>query len=281
MGGRLDSTNVIHPRLSLITRIGMDHTAFLGDTLPAIAREKAGIIKRKVPVVISQRQEEVVPVFQETAQRLDSPIYFAEDTYRAIWQRPGILQITKNEKVLLEEQSTDIWAHYYADNIPGILKVVELLNDLRYNISLEAISKGIAGVCRETGLKGRWQVLQEQPLLVADVSHNPDGMPHLMKQVSSTPHERLFMVLGMVADKDVSSTLALLPKEAFYYFCRADIPRAMAAETLAEKAQAFGLQGLIMPDVNQALKHAKEQATAQDLILVTGSTFVVAEIDEL
>ncbi|AHM58835.1 bifunctional folylpolyglutamate synthase/dihydrofolate synthase [Flammeovirgaceae bacterium 311] len=281
MGGRLDSTNVITPLVSLITRIGLDHTAFLGNTLPAIAAEKAGIIKPKVPVVISQRQPQVVEVFEETARKQHSPIFFAEDTYSASWRSAGVLQILKDNQPWLPAQPTDLKAQYYAANIPGILKVVELLGRQRYQITEEAIAAGISGVCRVTGLKGRWQVLGEHPLVVADVSHNPDGMLHLMQQVEQIRHQRLFILLGMVADKDVSSTLELLPKEAFYFYCRADIPRAMSAEALSEIAQQHGLQGIVIPDVNQALKQARHLASADDIVMITGSTFVVAEINEL
>lgn len=281
MGGRLDSTNIIHPLLSLITRIGMDHTAFLGETLPAIAGEKAGIIKHKVPVVISQHQPEVAQVFNDTSRKMQAPIFYAEDTYSVRWEDAGILNIFKDGNPWLKNQPTDLRATYYAANLPGVLKAVELLQQHRYVITKDAIAAGIAGVCGLTGLKGRWQQLQEQPLVVADVSHNPDGMQHMLQQVAQTPHEKLYIILGMVADKDVSSTLSLLPKDAFYYFCRAAIPRALAAEQLAEKARALGLVGAIEPDVNTALRLARRQANGKDLILITGSTFVVAEIDEL
>lgn len=281
MGGRLDSTNVINPLVSLITRIGKDHMAFLGETLPAIAGEKAGIIKSKVPVVISQRQPAVAFVFEESAHRLQAPIYFAEDTYSTVWQETGVLQIYRNNQLWLDQQPTDLQATYYAANLPGVLQVTELLNQFRYIISQQAVATGIASVCKLTGLKGRWQKLYHKPLVVADVSHNPDGMEHLMQQVINTNHQNLFIILGMVADKDVDSTLALLPQQAFFYFCRADIPRAMPADTLAEKALRYGLQGIIVDDVNNALKQARQRANEDDLILITGSTFVVAEIDEL
>lgn len=282
MGGRLDSTNIVHPLVSLITRIGMDHTAFLGDTLPAIAGEKAGIIKPQVPVVISQLQPEVASVFVEAAKKQGAPLYFAEESYTASWESSGHLRIMKEGKLWLEQQPTDLKAGYYASNIPGVLKVIELLGQhQRYTIPKNAIVQGLEQVCRLTGLKGRWQVLQQQPLVVADVSHNPDGMPHLMQQVKAILKGQLHIILGMVADKDVSTTLALLPNDAFYYFCRANIPRAMDAEVLAEKAQAIGLEGVVVSDVNQALKQARSLAELEDMILITGSTFVVAELDEL
>ena len=281
MGGRLDSTNIVHPLVSLITRIGKDHMAFLGDTLPAIAGEKAGIIKTNVPVVISQRQPEVAFVFEETAARQNATLYFAEDFYQAVWQEAGLLQIKHQGELWLDQQTTDLQAKYYAANLPGVLQVIQLLIQQTYHISKEAIALGIAGVCKLTGLKGRWQVLHQQPLVVADVSHNSDGMEHLMLRIAQTPHQKLFIILGVVADKDVDSTLELLPRQAFYYFCRANSPRAMQADTLAEKAQKYGLHGLVLPQVNEALQHAREQAEQDDLILITGSTFVVAEIDEL
>ncbi|EMR02885.1 bifunctional folylpolyglutamate synthase/dihydrofolate synthase [Cesiribacter andamanensis] len=281
MGGRLDSTNVIHPLVSLITRIGLDHVAFLGDTLPLIAREKAGIIKPQVPVVISQRQPAVEGVFLETARQQNAPLVFAEEHYHAHWQPSGLLHITQQDSPWLAAQPTDLKAHYYAANLPGVLAVIDQLNQLNYVIPKEAVAEGIASVCQKTGLKGRWQVLDQHPLTVADVSHNPDGMEHLMLQVANTPHQQLHIVLGMVADKDVSNTLSALPKGAFYYFCQADIPRALAAAALAEKAQEYQLKGVVVAEVNEALALARRKAAADDMILVTGSTFVVADLENL
>jgi dihydrofolate synthase / folylpolyglutamate synthase len=281
MGGRLDSTNVITPLVSLITRIGLDHVAFLGDTLPLIAREKAGIIKAGVPVVISQRQPSVADVFIETAARQQAPLTFAEDIYSAGWKETGLLTISRKGQPWLSEQATDLKAAYYAANLPGVLSVIDELNGMNYHIAPEAVADGIGQVCQRTGLKGRWQVLDQQPLTVADVSHNPDGMEHLMLQVAASPHEKLHIVLGMVADKDVNNTLAVLPKAAFYYFCQADIPRALPAAALAERAGEHQLRGIVVAGVNEALALARRQAAANDMILITGSTFVVADLDQL
>lgn len=282
MGGRLDSTNVITPELSLITNIGMDHTAFLGNSLPEIAGEKAGIIKNDVPVVISEKQPETTPVFEQKAADSQSPILFATDVIRLRQEADGSLQVFLENSCWLENLRPDIEAAYFRKNLPGVLCSLHQLRQKGFSaITPSAIQEGLENIIELTGLKGRWQVLGKEPLTVCDVSHNPDGIGQLMEQVRAQPFEQLYLITGTVNDKDVNTVLSLLPKEAFYYFCQANIPRAMAAEELQQLAAVHGLQGKLIPDVNQAIADARRQAGPNDLILITGSTFVVAEIDDL
>ena len=282
MGGRLDSTNVIQPEVSLITNIGYDHMAVLGNTLPEIAGEKAGIIKAEKPVVISERQAEIVHVFEQKAAAVEAPITFASDLYSVERKENGSVEIYKNRKYWIGNLHPDIKADYFLKNIPGIVGCIETLSQLGFRkISKDAIREGLENVVSKTGLKGRWQQLAERPLLVCDVSHNPAGITELLQQLKRTRYQQLYILLGTVNDKDVNTVLSLLPKEAFYCFCEAKIPRAMPASALERLAQNHGLNGRVVPDVNQALKETRSVAGPDDLILITGSTFVVAEIDEL
>ena len=282
MGGRLDSTNVITPEVSLITNIGLDHTAILGDTIPAIAAEKAGIIKNGVPVVISEKQSETTPVFEEKARKEASPLLFAAEQFRLEKLQEGSWQIYHKEALFLEEVIPDIAAGYFVRNIPGIVASLTVLKEKGFDkINKDTIQEGLENVKSLTGLKGRWQILAQQPTVIADVSHNPDGIRQLLDQLQLLPFGRLFFIIGTVNDKDVNTVLSLLPKEAFYYFCQADIPRALAAESLAKQAEQHGLRGKVIHQVNAALRDARSRATENDLILISGSTFIVAEIDEL
>ncbi len=287
MGGRLDSTNVITPELSIITNIGYDHMQFLGETLPKIAGEKAGIIKLKVPVIISQTQEETTEVFIAKAKEMNAPIVFADSKFDI--KRLG--ENRKGNSVLAEfEVSSDskkailefgLLGNYQKHNLPGILQGVDELRKQGWEISEKALSQGLGEVSILTGLKGRWQILGENPTVIADTGHNEPGIREILAQLETYTFEQLWMVIGMVQDKDISKILALLPKEAKYVFCNAQIPRALVAENLAEKALEFELKGEIIPDVNDALKFARKNAGQDDLIFVGGSTFVVAEIDDL
>jgi dihydrofolate synthase/folylpolyglutamate synthase len=287
MGGRLDSTNVINPELSIITNIGYDHMQFLGETLPKIAGEKAGIIKPEVPVIISQTQEETTEIFLAKAKEVNAPIVFADS--RFVINRLG--EKRKGEALLAAfEVSSDskkakfefgLLGNYQKYNLPGILQGVDELRNQGWEISENALSQGLAGVSVLTGLKGRWQILGENPIVIADTGHNEPGILEILAQLETYSFHSLWMVIGMVQDKDISKILALLPKEAKYVFCNAQIPRALAAESLAEKAFEFELKGEIIPDVNDALNFARKNAGPDDLIFVGGSTFVVAEIDEL
>jgi len=287
LGGRLDSTNVILPELCVITNIGWDHMQFLGETLPEIAGEKAGIIKPGVPVVISHRQAETTPVFLTKAAQINAPLVFAEDKIQI--KRLGSKRIEDRSLAAYElkkgtettDMEYDLLGDYQRMNLPGILESVDQLRNQGWKISEEALKAGLAKVTQLTGLKGRWQILGEKPTVIADTGHNEPGIREILAQLETYTFTKLWMVIGMVQDKDISKILALLPKDALYVFCQADLPRALAANLLAEKAANFGLMGEIIPNVNQALAFARKNAVADDLIFVGGSTFVVAEIDDL
>lgn len=287
MGGRLDSTNVILPELCVITNIGYDHMQFLGETLPKIAGEKAGIIKVGVPVVISQTQVETTSGFQQKAAEMKAPIVFAEENFEIT--RLG--EMMTNEKLVAEfrvkssQKAFDVefglLGSYQRYNLPGILEAVNQMRNQGWNISEAALEKGLTEVSSLTGLKGRWQILGENPTVIADTGHNEPGIREILAQLETYRFRTLWMVLGMVQDKDISKILALLPKEAKFIFCQAVLPRALAANQLAEKASVYGLNGEIIPNVNEALTFARKNAEPDDLIFVGGSTFVVSEIDEL
>lgn len=280
LGGRLDSTNVIRPELSVITNISWDHMALLGDTLPKIAFEKAGIIKPGVPVIVSERQEAVEDVFITRASQMGSELVFASDIIQLDHQSHGY-DVYQGGGVWLEGLNPGLKGRYQERNLPGVLASVLALSDLGYDISNDAVREGIADTTRLTGLKGRWQVLRERPLTICDTGHNEAGIRAVVEQLAQTRHERLHLVIGVVNDKDISRMLNLLPKEGVYYFCQARIPRAMDAEELAKQAAAVGLHGVVERDVNAALKKATRAAGPDDLVFVGGSTFVVGEVDEL
>jgi len=283
MGGRLDSTNVLMPEVSLITNIGMDHVQFLGDTLAAIAGEKAGIIKRNIPVVISKTQEETTPVFVQVSEELDAPITFADQKWKVekVEEIEGKALYDVTSSDVKQELEFDLLGNYQKFNLPGILETVVQLKAKSWDISSEAIKAGLSNVTKSTGLKGRWQVLSRSPLTICDTGHNEAGIQEILSQLESYSFDKLWMVLGMVQDKDISKILQLLPKTASYVFCQANLPRAMEADELLEKAQSIGLVGVSVPDVNEALNFARKKAGSNDLIFVGGSTFVVAEIEEL
>ncbi|HSF55528.1 MAG TPA: folylpolyglutamate synthase/dihydrofolate synthase family protein, partial [Algoriphagus sp.] len=287
MGGRLDSTNVISPELCVITNIGFDHMQFLGETLPEIAAEKAGIIKAGIPVVISQTQPETTSVFIQKASEMNAPIVFAEENFeiKRIGEKRKGNRVVAEFEVLEKEKSDKIdfglLGNYQKYNLSGILEGVNQLRTQGWEISDEAKRKGLAEVTTLTGLKGRWQILGERPTIIADTGHNEPGIREILSQLKTYQFSRLWMILGMVQDKDISKILTLLPKEATYLFCNAEIPRAMPASQLAEKASLFGLDGKTIPNVNEALNFARKNAEPDDLIFVGGSTFVVAEIEEL
>lgn len=284
MGGRLDSTNVIIPEVSVITNIGFDHMQFLGNTLPLIAGEKAGIIKPNVPVVISQKQHETFSVFQKKAEETHAPIYFAEDFIKV--KRSGLNSSGKKSFEISDEGNEyaieiDLHGNYQEKNLAGILQTIKILKLLKWKIGDAAVKNGLSKIVSNTGLKGRWQILGENPFIVCDTGHNEDGIRLIVEQINELDFERLFMVIGMVNDKDISKVLSILPKNAWYIFCQATIPRAMDAEELAKKAFEAGLKGEIIRDVNLAIEKAENLASKEDLIFIGGSTFVVAEINDL
>jgi dihydrofolate synthase/folylpolyglutamate synthase len=284
LGGRLDSTNVITPALSVITNIGWDHTDLLGDTLQKIAYEKAGIIKNGIPVVISERQPEIENVFKEKASASGSPIFFAADRFEAkILDVNGVVSfdIVENGTTLIGDLSLPLQGSYQKKNLPGVMETVRVLNNKGWNIQPKSLRRGLEQVVAYTGLKGRWQVLGRQPLIVCDTGHNLDGMKEVVSEIQRQDYRKLYFVLGMVKDKDISSVLGLLPRDAHYFFCQAKIARALDAATLFESANLYSLKGEIVRDVNDALRAAKSKAKADDMIFVGGSTYVVAEIEDL
>lgn len=284
LGGRLDSTNVINPEVSLITNIGWDHMDLLGDTLPKIAVEKAGIIKSQVPVVISQRQEETTEVFKHKAELEDTSLCFAEDCYRIAWKSTSPFDgftAYWNNNYFFDTNHFGLGGFYQQWNIQGVLMTAELLNEQGLVLPIDSIKRGIEQVISNTGLRGRWQRLQENPTVVCDTGHNKDGIEQVVAQLKTLSYKTLHMVIGMVREKDVVSVLKLLPAEAKYYFCQAKIPRAEEAGILAEKALSLGLKGDVIPDVNEAIAAARRNAAKDDLIFIGGSTFVVAEINGL
>ncbi len=283
LGGRLDSTNVIEPLVSLITNIGFDHKDILGDTLEAIAKEKAGIIKPNRPVVISERQPTIEHVFIEKASVLKAKIQFAEDNYqvRMIDANISGFTVKKSNALIYPVLNSELTGGYQRKNITGVLSVVDVLRSSGINVSDGAVKKGIESTVALTGLKGRWQKLGDRPLIYCDTAHNAEGINEVLQIINELKFNRLHIVFGMVKDKDSSSVLSQLPKHAIYYFCEAKIPRALDATTLAARAKEFELIGQAIADVNEAIKAAKEAAHEDDLIYIGGSTFVVAEIMDL
>lgn len=285
MGGRLDSTNVITPLLSIITNIGYDHMDFLGNTLTEIAAEKAGIIKQGVPVVIGEQHPETERVFFEHSVHKQSILYHAD----AMWDmvRTGADLKLQHFKAVhrahreMYDVSTDLLGDYQAANIKTVLAAREVLASsgmaaLPLDVTLRALSK----VKKTTGLRGRWDVLQSEPLIIADVAHNPAGLTTAMKQWNNIKAERKHIVTGFVKDKDVQAALALYPKDNIYYFCNADIPRAMPAAQLQQAAQEQGLGGNAYASVADAVKAAREAMSKGDALLITGSVFVTGEAIE-
>lgn len=284
LGGRLDSTNVITPELSVITNIGWDHMDILGDTLEKIASEKAGIIKQGIPVVVSERQPDIEHVFIRKSQEMQSSLSFASDSFKAKRKEQGdrvVFDVLKDGQPFISDLSLPLQGFYQEKNLSGVVQAVEKLMERQFVIDRQAVLHGLEQVVVQTGLKGRWQTLTSHPLMVCDTGHNVDGVREVLRQIQSQSYQKLHMVWGMVKDKDVNNILALLPKEATYYFCQAKIPRAMEASVLAGKALSHGLSGHIIPDVNEAKRKAMENADRRDLIFIGGSTFVVAEIEEL
>lgn len=268
LGGRLDCTNIITPVLSVITNISFDHVQFLGDTLPKIASEKAGIIKAGVPVVIGEAGDsDVRAVFGNKAKEVGAPITFAEDNPLHL---PPLGSDLKPALTGLCQEK----------NRQTILTSVRLLRQQGIEISDKAIAKGFAEVTAMTGLMGRWQKLADKPFTVCDTGHNVGGMQYITKQLQQTPHKLIHIIIGMVSDKDVNTVLTLLPKDAVFYFTQASVQRAMPAEELAKRAEAAGIKGTTFPDVPSAYFAAKKNASKEDIIYIGGSTFVVADLLE-
>lgn len=282
MGGRLDSTNIINPLLSVITNIGLDHTEFLGDTLAQIAAEKAGIIKDKVPVVIGEYHTETWAVFNDIAQKQDAEIILADEQFKAAYSlftpdRKQTFSIQQNGEVVYPNLALDLQGFYQRKNICTVLAAIHKLRETGIPISKDAIYDGLTHTSSTTGLNGRWQALGFNPLIICDTGHNKDGIAWVVKQIEEIPYKNLHMVIGFVKDKDIRSVLQLLPSKATYYFTNAQIPRALRASELQALAKNFGLEGKSYTSVSDALTTAKNNASPEDFIFVGGSTFIVAE----
>ncbi|MCT4639615.1 MAG: bifunctional folylpolyglutamate synthase/dihydrofolate synthase [Bacteroidales bacterium] len=282
MGGRLDSTNIVTPELSIITNIGLDHTQFLGDTIALVAKEKAGIIKSDIPVIIGEWNSESASVFEETAKSVGTTIQFADRCYKAIHKSIDMnhqtLDISKDNDIIIEDLKLDLKGEYQQKNILTALSATDALINKGYDISEEQIRAGLANVTANTGLKGRWQILDQEPLTICDTGHNTEGVTYIVNQLKNYSYNKLHMVIGMVNDKSIANVLNLLPKDAEYYFTKASIPRALCEKELKKTAMLCGLNGNSYESVEKAVFEAKKNASANDLIFIGGSTFVVAEI---
>ena len=310
MGGRLDSTNVITPDLSIITNIGFDHTQFLGNTLPLIAGEKAGIIKPGVPVVIGESNPETRPVFEKKAAEMGAPIYFADDNYRIIAQpappslqssdlrftvekwkvESGKLKVEKNPSAAANSQfsilnsqfTTPLSGSYQLKNLATLFQALELLPTVGYTISLDYIRDGIARVVQDTGLHGRWEKMDEHPLTICETAHNADGVRAMLQKLGEMPYHHLHLIYGCVNDKDFRSILQMLPHDrTTYYYTQPSVPRALPVAQLAEAAASCGMAGEAFSQVADAIRAARANADPRhDLVLVTGSIFLVADAVE-
>lgn len=281
MGGRLDSTNIITPLVSVITNIGLDHTRFLGNTLPAIATEKAGIIKEGVPVVIGEWHQETAPVFLKKSIEKRAEIVFA-DKIRQV--KATTREIDKTSYAVFKEEqpeylelTTDLTGDYQKQNLQTVLSVFDVLNK-ELNVSKESIQKGVLNVKSFTGFKGRWQVLYNRPKIVCDTGHNQEGIKQIVKQLANEKYRKLHIVFGMVNDKDADEILTLMPKNAKYYFTKAQIPRSLNEQDLMKMANKHGLFGTAYDTVLAACKAARQNIHPDDIIFIGGSTFVVAEV---
>ena len=262
LGGRLDCTNIIHPDLCIITNISLDHTQFLGNILPQIAREKAGIIKSGIPVVIGETTPETKSVFQKRAGEVNAPIYFAEENGREDY--PGI--------------EYELKGLYQKKNSRTILTALPLLKEAGYRLDEQSVRRGFAHVTELTGLMGRWQKLQDYPTLICDTGHNVGGITYIVEQLKQQAFHNLHIIIGMVNDKDIQGVLALLPEDAIYYFTQASVKRALPANDLQKLAESAGLKGNCYPDVPSAVRAAQEKSLPEDFIFVGGSSFIVADL---
>ncbi|HMH21571.1 MAG TPA: folylpolyglutamate synthase/dihydrofolate synthase family protein [Puia sp.] len=283
LGGRLDSTNIITPELSVITNIGFDHMAMLGDTLELIAAEKGGIIKKGTPVVVGEHHPSTSPVFERLAEEKAAPLSYADrKRFVAEWkseQHALVAEVTTpplNEK---DYYQLDLPGIYQIKNLLTVLEAVHQLNGKGWKLDNRHVHQALKQVRKLTGLHGRWEIIHEHPSIILDVAHNEDGIRQLVRQIELTDHEELRIVFGMVKDKETDKVLTLLPRQAIYYFTRAQIPRAMPEEQLAELAKEKGLTGQHYPTVMDALKAAKAHAHVRDLVIVCGSVFVVGEVE--
>jgi dihydrofolate synthase/folylpolyglutamate synthase len=279
LGGRLDSTNVIQPLLSVITNISMDHMALLGNNLKSIALEKAGIIKPNTPVIIGETQINIKSIFKDKAIENYSSIIFADKQFQVTKNTDGrSVKVLQKKEIYFEKIKPQLKGIYQNKNIATVLATIQQANHLGFKITKSQAKFAIQNVVDTTGLLGRWQILHTKPLCIADTGHNEAGIKMVLKQIKETPHQQLHFVLGMVNDKDISKILSLLPHKAIYYFCKANIPRGLNANELAELAKKNKLHGSVYSSVKSAFYAAKKQAGTNDLVFVGGSTFTVAEV---
>jgi len=290
LGGRFDSTNIIVPELSVITNIGWDHVDILGNRLENIAFEKAGIIKPGVPVVVGEVLPETQPIFEQVSTEKNSPMSLASEKRQAIswsWEkvarRPAVhelvVEIAQQNKTDHQVYRLDLPGLYQTKNLVTVLETCTQLQHLGWNIEDADVKKGLQSAKKLTDLHGRWEVVQQNPLVVLDVAHNQDGIKILMEQVEITDHEHLHIIFGIVKDKELEQILPLFPKLADYYFTQANIPRSLEARLLKQAAEQFQLKGEVYRDVNSAIKAALTKASADDLILVCGSVFLVGDVE--
>ena len=277
LGGRLDATNVLSPLLSVITNISLEHTQMLGDSIAKIAAEKAGIIKYKTPVVIGEFNPESFPVFEDLANQKDAPLFLAEDNYSfsGTFDDLNVTDVLGN--TLYEHLQMPLQGEYQLKNLKTFLQAVEVIEEL-WPAEKDIVPQAIQNMVSNTGFRGRWQILRREPLTICDVGHNTGGLALTMKQLSQYPRRQLRMVFGMVKDKDIDHAVSLLPKDALYYVCQAQIERALPAETLAERMQQQGLECRVCGTVTNAFKQANADAAPDDLVFVGGSCFVVGEL---
>jgi dihydrofolate synthase / folylpolyglutamate synthase len=283
LGGRLDSTNIIDPELAVITNIGYDHMNILGDSLEKIAFEKAGIIKKGVPVVVGERDKGSEAVFEKVAAQLDAPLTFADQQrFVADWRFERhrliaeVTMIHNNDK---QHYQLDLTGLYQTKNLITVLEASHILKQQGWAISTPQIQKALSNVKHLTGLHGRWETVHESPMVILDVGHNEDGIRQITRQIEITDHENLHLVIGFVKDKEINSLLNLLPKQANYYFTKAQIPRALPEKQLEQMALEFGLMGNSYPFVMEAVLAALNTSTKKDLIVICGSVFVVGEVE--
>ncbi len=282
LGGRLDSTNILMPILSVITNIGIDHTQILGNTVKKIANEKAGIIKHNIPIVIGETSSKTRSVFIEKAEDMNAQIYLADYLYSAHYRQINIdnkqvFNIYKGGELFFENIKTDLLGSYQQKNIITALQAIDILKT-NFTISKDDMYEGFANVIKKTGIRGRWQILGKEPLIISDTGHNEDGISAVVKQMETLTYKKLHFVYGAVNDKKLDKILNLLPRKAEYYFTEANIPRAFDRYKLKEQAEKFNLKGKTYPSVKNALMSAKSKAKTNDLIFVGGSTFVVTEV---
>lgn len=284
MGGRLDSTNILSPLCCLITNISFDHTQFLGNTLSEIASEKAGIIKNNTPIVISQSQTETKDVFLQKAKQMHAPIYFADENYelKNIKEDDEFLtaDVYRKGQLFIQNLQCPLKGDYQKKNLLGVLQTIEVLNTIEnYHISKQDIKEGIKKLQKNFLLQGRWQILKQNPLTICDTGHNEDGLSLVLKQLAKVKKEKLNFVFGVVNDKDIDKEINMLPKEAEYFLCKANIPRGLEVEILAQKFQSKGMKYRVFSSVKQAYNQAQKDAIKTNaMVFIGGSTYTVAEI---